>query len=129
MIHRTLLGAIERFFAILIEHYKGNLPVWLAPSQVMILPISDNYVPYARVIHKKLLAYGIRSEIDGSASTMSYKVRDAEMQKIPYMVICGEREMKYKKVSVRKHRIGNIGQLTVKEFVKKIQENIIDKNC
>ena len=75
MIHRALLGTIERFFAILIEHYKGNLPVWLAPTQVKVLPISNNYVQYAEEFCRKLSAYGIRTEVDDSDSTISYKIR------------------------------------------------------
>jgi threonyl-tRNA synthetase len=121
MIHRVLLGAIERFFAILIEHYKGNLPLWLAPTQVKILPLSDNYISYAQRIHEKLQASGIRSEIDTSASTVSYKIREAEVQKIPYMVICGEHEANLKKISIRKHGVGNVGLLTTKEFIKRIR--------
>jgi len=121
MIHRALLGAIERFFAILVEHYEGNLPIWLAPTQVKILPISDNYISYAQTIHEKLQAYGIRSEIDTSASTISYKIREAEVQKIPYMVICGEHEANLKKISIRKHGVGNLGLLSTKEFIKKIR--------
>jgi len=121
MIHRALLGTIERFFAILVEHYEGNLPIWLAPTQVKILPISDNYISYAQRIHEKLQAYGIRSEIDSSASTISYKIREAEVQKIPYMVICGKHEANLKKISIRKHGAGNLGLLTAKEFIKKIR--------
>jgi threonyl-tRNA synthetase len=121
MIHRALLGAIERFFAILLEHYEGNLPIWLASTQVKILPISDNYISYAQRIHEKLQAYGIRSEIDSSASTISYKIREAEVQKIPYMVICGEHEANLKKISIRKHGVGNLGLLSTKEFIKKIR--------
>jgi threonyl-tRNA synthetase len=123
MIHRALLGAIERFFAILVEHYKGNLPTWLAPVQVKILPVSDNYASYAQKIHEKLQAYGIRSEVDSMTSTISYKVREAEVQKIPYMVICGKREVESKKVSVRKHGTGNVGLLTIKELTKNIKND------
>jgi len=123
MIHRALLGAIERFFAILIEHHNGNLPAWLAPTQVKILPINDDYLPYAHAVHEKLQAYGVRSEVDGSSATISYKIREAEVQKIPYMAICGKREAKLDKISFRRHGIGNIGQLTVKEFVKKIRND------
>jgi threonyl-tRNA synthetase len=122
MIHRALLGAIERFFAILIEHYKGNLPAWLAPTQVAVLPISAEYAEYAKDVHAKLLAYGIRSELDTSASTISYKVRQAETKKIPYMAICGKREAESEKISVRKHGTGNIGSLTVKELVNNIKK-------
>jgi threonyl-tRNA synthetase len=123
MIHRALLGTIERFFAVLVEHYEGNLPTWLAPIQVKILPISDNYVSYAQKIHEKLQAYGIRSEVDSNASTISYKIREAEVQKIPYMVICGKREVELKKISVRKHGTGNIGLLTIKELAKNIKND------
>ena len=122
MIHRALLGAIERFFAILIEHYKGNFPAWLAPTQVAVLPISAEYTEYAENVHTKLLVYGIRSELDTSASTISYKVRQAETKKVPYMIICGKREAESKKISVRKHGMGNMGSLTVKEFVNDIKK-------
>jgi len=121
MIHRALLGAIERFFAILIEHYNGNLPVWLAPTQAKILPINDNCIPYAQSVHRKLQAYGVRSEVDTDASTISYKIREAEIQKFPYIIICGEKEAIRKKISVRRHGVGNVGQLTIQEFIKKIR--------
>jgi len=121
MIHRALLGAIERFFAILIEHYKGDLPLWLAPTQIRILPISDDYIPYAKKVHKKLQAHGIRSEVDSRSSTISYKIREAEVQKIPYMIVCGKREVKSKKVSVRKHGVGSIGLLTIRELIRNIK--------
>lgn len=121
MIHRALLGSIERFFAILIEHYNGNFPVWLAPTQVAILPVSNDYVHYAEEIQRKLLAHEIRSELDDSPSTISYKIRSAELQKIPYMIICGKREVETKKVAVRKHGTGNMGSLTISEFVKSLQ--------
>jgi threonyl-tRNA synthetase len=122
MIHRALLGAIERFFAILLEHYEGNLPTWLAPTQVKILPITDKQIPYAEVVKKKLQIHGIRTDIDNSASTISYKIREAELQKIPYAVICGERETKSKKIAVRKHGEGNMGLMTMEEFVDKIRK-------
>jgi threonyl-tRNA synthetase len=121
MIHRVLLGAIERFFAVLIEHCKGNLPTWLAPVQVMILPVSDDYVQYAERVQRQLLAHGIRVEIDSSPSTIGHKVRQSELQKIPYMIICGKREVKDNKISVRKHTVGDMGTLTVKELVKNIK--------
>ena len=123
MIHRALLGTIERFFAILIEHYKGNLPVWLAPTQVKVLPISNNYVQYAEEMRRKLSAYGIRTEVDDSDSTISYKIREAEVQKIPYMAICGKHEVKTKKIAVRKHGVGDIGILTIEELMKNIKKD------
>jgi threonyl-tRNA synthetase len=92
MIHRALLGTIERFFGLLIEHYKGNFPTWLAPVQVKVLPISEKYNQYAREVHRRLSAFGLRSELDESPSTISYKIREAEVQKTPYMAICGKRK-------------------------------------
>jgi threonyl-tRNA synthetase len=122
MIHRALLGAIERFFAILIEHCNGNLPIWLAPTQVEVLPISIDCLQYAEEVNRRLLAYGVRSELDSSASTISYKIRDAEVHKIPYIALCGRREAETKKISVRKHGIGNMGCLTTAEFTRIINE-------
>ena len=122
MIHRALLGAVERFFAILIEHYSGNLPVWLAPTQVAVLPVSTVFMRYAEEVHRKLLAQGVRSELDSSPSTISYKIRQAETQKIPYMAICGKNETELKKIAVRKHGIGNIGLLTIQELVHNIKQ-------
>lgn len=122
MIHRTLLGSVERFFAILIEHCKGNLPAWLAPIQVKVLPISSDCIEYAEMVHRKLQASGIRSELDKDVSTISYKIRRAELQKIPYMAICGEREAKSEKIAVRKHGTGNMGTLAIRELVKVIKK-------
>jgi threonyl-tRNA synthetase len=122
MIHRALLGAIERFFAILTEHYRGNFPAWLAPTQVAVLPVSTVFVRYAEEVHRELLAQGVRSELDNSTSTISYKIRQAETQKIPYMAICGKNETELKKIAVRKHGLGNIGLLTVQELVHNIKQ-------
>lgn len=121
MIHRALLGSIERFFGILIEHYEGNFPSWLAPVQVRVLPISDKYNRYAKEVQEKLSFVGIRVELDDSASTISYKIREAETQKIPYMVICGKREEESNTISVRKHGREEIGSLTIEEFIGIIQ--------
>jgi len=118
MIHRTLLGSIERFLGILTEHYKGNFPTWLAPIQVRVLPISEKSNSYAREVHRKLSDAGIRSELDESSSTISYKIREAEIQKIPYMAICGEREAKSNTISIRKHESGKVESLPVEEFIK-----------
>jgi threonyl-tRNA synthetase len=123
MIHRALLGAVGRFFAILLEHCKGNLPVWLAPTQVKVLPISNNYLEYAKEIRGKLSIHGIRTEVDDSDSTISYKIREAEVQKIPYMAICGKHEVKIKKIAVRKHGVGDIGILTIEELMKDIKKD------
>jgi threonyl-tRNA synthetase len=121
MIHRVLLGAVERFFAILIEHCNGNLPVWLAPTQAAILPVSANHLQYAETIRESLLAHQVRCEVDDSTSTISHKIRQAEIRKIPYMLILGEQETKLNKISLRKHKIGDLGLLTIQETVTKIK--------
>ena len=122
MIHRALLGSIERFFGILIEHYRGNLPTWLAPVQVKVLSISNKYDWYAEEIYRSLSAHGIRCELDTSSSTISYKVREAETQKIPYIVVCGRRELEFKTVSVRKHGYKEVWSTSLKELVRLIKE-------
>jgi threonyl-tRNA synthetase len=122
MIHRVLLGAIERFFAILIEHCNGNLPVWLASTQATILPVSTNHLQYAETIREKLLTHKIRCEVDDSPATIGYKIRQAENRKIPYMLILGEQEAKLSKMSVRKHKVGNLGLLTIQETISKIKK-------
>ena len=123
MIHRAILGAIERFFAILIENCKGNLPVWLAPTQASIMPVNSEYTTYAQKVHRKLVANGIRSEINTDTTTINYKIRQAELHKIPYMIICGQKEAKARTVSVRKHTVGNIGSMTVPQLLKKIKRD------
>jgi threonyl-tRNA synthetase len=125
MIHRALLGTIERFFAILIENCRGNLPTWLAPTQAIVLPVSVDCVRYAEQIHRELLAQRMRAAVDYSTSTISYKIRQAEVRKIPYMIICGERESKLKRISVRKHKTGDIGLLRISELVQKIKNESI----
>jgi threonyl-tRNA synthetase len=121
MIHRVLLGAIERFFAILTEHCNGNLPLWLAPTQVAILPVSSDQVQYAEKIRTNLQAHSVRCEIDDTNSTISYKIRQAETRKIPYMLIVGNREARLNRVSVRKHRTGDQGLLTIAETIETIK--------
>jgi len=122
MIHRALLGSVERFFGILIEHYKGNLPCWLAPVQVRVLPISQKHDRYAKEVQEKLSAFGIRTDLDTSSSTIGYKIREAETQKIPYMAICGKREVESNTISVRQHGGGGLGSLTIDELVKAIRD-------
>ncbi len=122
LIHRVLLGTIERFFGILIEHCKGNLPVWLSPIQLRVLPVSNNNVELAQEVSRKLSAHGIRTEVDYADSTIGHKIRKAEVQKIPYMVICGKREARSNRISVRKHGVGNIGGLTIRELIAKIKD-------
>ena len=117
MVHRALLGSIERFFGILLEHYKGNLPTWLAPIQVRVLPISNKFIKYAKEVAERLSSSGIRSELDESSATIGYKIREAEVQKIPYMAICGRKEVESRTISTREHGQKSLGTLTVEELV------------
>jgi len=122
MIHRALLGTIERFFAILIEHCSGNFPTWLAPVQVAVLPVSEESMDYARHICQEMLRSEIRAELDESQATIGYKIRNAEIQKIPYMAVVGKREAKTHMIAVRKHRSGDIGSMTIEQLVARIKQ-------
>jgi len=116
MVHRALLGSIERFFGVLVENYKGSLPAWLAPVQVRVLPVSEKHVHYAQEVDEKLSSFGLRSELDDSTRTIGYRIREAETQKIPYMVVCGEREAESGTVSVREHGCRDLGTFTVEKL-------------
>ena len=115
MIHRALLGSIERFFGVLIEHYAGNFPLWLAPCQVRVLPITDDLNEYAAGVVERLKARDIRAELDIRSEKVGAKIRDAELLKVPYMFIVGKREVEADSVSVRKHTVGDIGVKSVEE--------------
>ncbi len=127
MVHRALLGSIERFFGILIEHYAGAFPLWLAPIQTAIIPVSQNYIEYANSIAAELRKAGIRYEVDKRNEKIGYKIRDWEMQKVPYMLIVGEKEKESGAVSVRKHKEGDQGSLALSEFIDKIATEIKNK--
>ncbi len=123
MIHRVAFGSIERFIGILIEHYAGKFPTWLAPVQVKILPVSDKFADYARKVTEELKEAGIRVELDGRSEKLGYKIREAQMQKVPYMVIVGEKEVAENVVSVRKRDEGDIGSMELKAFADKVLED------
>ena len=127
MVHRALLGSIERFFGILIEHYAGEFPLWLAPTQVAIVPVSQNYIEYADSVAKELRKAGIRYEVDERNEKIGYKIRDWEMRKVSYMLIVGEKEKEAGSVSVRKHKEGDQGSLALSEFIDKIASEIKNK--
>ena len=127
MIHRVAFGSIERFIGILIEHYAGKFPVWLAPTQVKVLPISDKYNDYAKEVKKALFDKGIRVEIDDRAEKTGFKIREAQLQKVPYMLIVGEKEEADKKVSVRSRDNGEIGSLDLNEFLETILKEIEER--
>ncbi|GAB4362804.1 MAG: threonine--tRNA ligase [Calditrichia bacterium] len=127
MIHRALLGSVERFFGILIEHYGGAFPLWLAPVQAKVIPISERHLPYGQEIADRLKQAGIRVELDSRNEKMGFKIRDAEIQKIPYMLIVGDREEQDRQVSVRHKGEGDIGKMSVEEIIRRLQEEISEK--
>ncbi len=127
MIHRALLGSMERFFGVLIEHYGGAFPVWLAPVQVMLIPIADRHIEYAEAIQKQLQAAGMRVKIDSSGSRMQAKIRDAQNLKIPYMLVVGDREATEGTVNVRLRTGEQKGSLSVGEFEQLVREVVSSK--
>ena len=127
MLHRVVFGSIERFIGVLIEHYAGAFPTWLAPVQVKILTISDKQKEYADELVKQFMKEGIRAELDDREEKIGYKIREAQLQKIPYMLIIGEKEVEANAVGVRARKEGDIGQMPVKEFISKIKEEIEEK--
>ncbi len=127
MIHRAIYGSLERFMGILIEHYAGAFPTWLAPVQSVIIPISEDQSDYAYSIKKELEEKGIRIEVDASNEKLGYKIRQAQLDKIPYMLIVGSNEVDDKTVSVRDRREGDLGAISVNEFKEKILQEIEDR--
>ena len=124
MLHRVIFGSIERFIGILIEHYAGAFPTWLAPVQVKLLSIADSHREYARKIKDELEKIGIRVEIDERQEKIGYKIREAQLQKIPYMLVIGDKEIEENAVGVRSRKDGDIGQMKLEKFIKKMQEEI-----
>ena len=127
VIHRAILGSSDRFISFLLEETKGNLPVWVAPVQVKILPITDNQHDYAYEVKEKLQTKGIRVEVDDRNEKTGYKIREAQLQKIPYMLIVGEKEIEGNTVSIRSREDGDVGVKAVDEFVKEILDRIESK--
>jgi threonyl-tRNA synthetase len=128
MLHRVLLGSVERFIGALLEHYNGELPLWLAPTQALVIPIKDSVSAYAQDIKQRLLGQGIRVDLDSRNETLDKRIRGAEISKIPYSLVVGEREAKAKTVAVRKKGKGDIGTMSIDEFARKIKEEIETKN-
>jgi threonyl-tRNA synthetase len=127
VVHRALLGSLERFFGVLVEHYGGAFPVWLSPVQAVLIPIADRHVDYARAVMEKLRASGLRAEVDSSSERMRAKIRDAQMQKIPYMLVVGDREVEAGQVNLRL-RDGNVpGAMSVDDFAALAQETVAEK--
>ncbi len=126
IIHRAPLGTHERFIGFLLEHYAGNFPTWLTPVQVIILPISEHFLLYAKEVYQICKQQGLRLEIDTRNEKIGKKIRDAEMLKIPYMVLIGEKEQQAKSISIRKHGKGDIGMQSIELFLKNISNEIQD---
>ena len=124
MIHRVAFGSIERFIGILIEHYAGKFPTWLAPVQVKVMAVSEKFADYAQKIQDELIEAGVRSEIDLRNEKLGYKIREAQMEKVPYMVIVGEKEVEEGTISVRKRDEGDIGGMKAEELIARIKAEV-----
>jgi threonyl-tRNA synthetase len=120
MIHRALLGSMERFAGILIEHYAGRFPVWLAPVQALLLPVADRHIPYAREVEVRLREAGVRARIDERSESVGKKIRDAELSRAPYMLVTGDREQSERALAVRSHDAGELGTMSVEEFIERV---------
>jgi threonyl-tRNA synthetase len=127
IIHRALMGSLERFIGVLIEHYAGAFPLWLSPVQIQIIPIGAAHKKYADEISQQLIADGLRVEVKDENETIGKKIREGEIQKIPYLLIVGDKEQKSKSVSVRQRGKGDIGKMKLEKFIKKISEEIEKK--
>src|SRR5712692_5271999 len=127
MVHRALYGSIERFFGVLLEHYAGAFPVWLAPVQAIVLPITDRNLEYARTIETKLKDSGLRVTVDDRKEKVNLKIREAQLQKIPFMLVVGDREAQNGSVSVRNRKHGDLGSKGVDHFLSDIRQLIAAK--
>ncbi|MBQ4577995.1 MAG: threonine--tRNA ligase, partial [Clostridia bacterium] len=127
IIHRTSMGCYERTLAYLIEEYAGALPTWMSPEQVRILPITDRTLEYSKDIQKKLEAVGVRVELDERSEKIGKKIRDAQLEKVPYMLVLGDKEAEAGQVAVRSRKTGETEVMTADEFVSKILLEIATK--
>lgn len=124
MVHRVVFGSIERFIAILTEHYAGAFPTWLAPVQVRLMPISEDQLPFVQEIQKQMEEAGLRVEVDGRNEKIGYRIREAQLQKIPYMLVVGEKEVQAKAVAVRSRKEGDLGVENVDAFIQRILDEV-----
>lgn len=127
MIHRVVFGSIERFIGILTEHYAGAFPTWLAPVQVKLLPIADRHIDYVRQLQEKLEKAGIRCELDDRSEKIGFKIRSAQLEKIPYMLVVGDKDIEAGTVAVRSRKNGDEGASTIDEFIERIQKEVAEK--
>jgi threonyl-tRNA synthetase len=124
MVHRALFGSIERFFGVLIEHYTGAFPVWLSPVQAVVLPISDKHAAYAREVLEELQRAKIRAQLDDRNEKLNSRIRDSQLQKVPFMLVVGDREAQNRTVAVRRRDSGDAGTRPISEFVTYARELI-----
>ncbi len=127
MLHRVILGSMERFIGVLIEHYAGSLPLWLSPIQAVIIPIKSDLETEAFKIEASFKKQSIRVKVDSRNLTLEKRIREAEMEKIPYLLILGKREIKSQAISVRKRGMGDIGVMPLEEFMSKAKEEVENK--
>ena len=127
MVHRVVFGSIERFIGILIEHFAGKFPVWLSPVQVKVMPISERQADYAKSVYETLKAKGLRVKLDDRNEKIGYKIREAQMEKVPYMLIVGDKEAEAGLVAVRRRDKGDVGAVSVDEFIATITQEIAEK--
>lgn len=127
IIHRTSIGCYERTLALLIEKYAGAFPMWLAPVQVKLLPIADRHIDALYKVKEQLDAMGIRCEVDTRSEKIGYKIREAQLEKVPYMILMGDKDIENNTISVRSRKLGDLGATTVEEFIAKAKEEIDTK--
>jgi len=124
MVHRVILGAIERFIGVLIEHYAGNFPLWLSPVQGVLLTVTDNQVPYARKVYSQLREAGIRVQHDFRNEKLGFKIREAQLQKVPYMFVIGDKEVETETVTPRYRDGNNLPAMSVAELVNFLEQEV-----
>jgi threonyl-tRNA synthetase len=124
MIHRVVFGSIERFIGILIEHFAGAFPLWLAPMQAVVLPISERQLAYAKEVGQKLKNAGLRVEVDERSEKIGYKIREAQLKKVPYMLVVGDKEAEAQAVSVRERSGADKGAMPVMQFIEKALDEV-----
>jgi threonyl-tRNA synthetase len=127
MIHRTAFGSIERFLGILTEHYAGAFPAWLAPVQARVIAVADRHLSFATEVAAELEGKGFRVDVDDRNERVGYKIRDGELEKIPYLLVVGDKEMETRAVSVRKRGQGDLGQIPLAEFAGQLSGEVAQK--
>lgn len=127
MIHRVVFGSIERFIGILTEHFAGAFPIWLAPVQVELMPIADRHNEFTAKVAAELKKRGIRVEVDDRSEKIGFKIREAQLQKIPYMLVIGDKEVETENVSIRCRKRGDIGTMSVSDFCNMVEKEIREK--